>query len=38
MVLVQMSVNAKIEESIIPGDPNVSENGCLLLGLIDREN
>ena len=39
MVLVQMDANAKVGKNIIPSDPNdLSNNGQLLLDLIDREN
>ena len=39
LVLVQLDANAKVGKTIIPLDPNeTSENGKLLLKLIEREN
>ena len=38
-ILVQLDANAKVGKSVIPVDPNItSENGKLLLNLIEREN
>ena len=39
MVLIEMDANAKVGENVITRDPNcMSENGRLLLNLIEREN
>ena len=39
MVLIQMDANAKVGKNVISSDPNdLSDNGWLLLSLIDREN
>ena len=38
-ILLQLDANAMVGNMVIPGDPHViSENGKLLLGLIQREN
>ena len=39
-VIVQLDANAKVGRSVIQSDPNVStsENGKLLLNMVDREN
>ena len=39
MVLIQMDANAKVGKCVLRDDPNdLSNNGQLLLDLIDREN
>ena len=39
MILVQIDANAKLGKDVISHDPNeLSDNGWLLLDLIEREN
>ena len=39
LILIEMDANAKVGSKVIKNDPNaMSENGRLLLDLVDRQN